>query len=888
VVQGTVSGDASAIVTLGNDSWLRSQDAASGTFTFTDIPEGTYLLTAERAGYSFGPAHKVVVRADADCANISFTGRALKTPGIYAFRWRERDLLRSGTERASLIEAGAASQSFLAKSASLLDSPKDRSQIINAASSAELDLAAQYKVQLDSSELPWSSEYSQRLLETFSGMWASLEGKPSVWILTEEHLNKDIEFTESDEEIRVRISAEAFRYAQMGPAPRAGEKGEVLSFRLSTALIRFASRNGRNRGVIESVLINQFGVHVYDDPVMAAGLAATTTRESSASFQRFSGEELIAITAALANLPRINALLDQSLAIVRRANGVPNPNLPDSLAVIPYSGLRRNQAPTMPYLEYNREAFRIAQDADSVFETPTFNSLHPSLEPLLLGTLAAYGGIVWDRSPSSTSLREEWMTLGGWAINLLTQQWRSTDPTQVGSMLPYGVPLYNPQGDFATSLAQYISAPNELAFRSPSRFEFIRTKVMHGLRYVRTFRDDLKVPVYNLRPDLSLPGKVKEASIVIKGGRNETKRYRLNIKLQGSDPMLHGANFATAWLRLVPKSSSPTPTGQRDLMMFLYPVNPDPTYGASLELAASGEIPKFIAGGYYELRYIAMADIVGNVRFQYNDVGLGFFVDNDETPPEPAKLVKGSTTIAITETEVEGARVPAFRVQFRATNPERLVGIGISIDGMRGTTGNYVSRSAWDYAIAGDQVTMTIPVSPHIRSDEYGISWIRLQSEERDEVFYFSRNIETNDSPYELMPLVTVTNTNEDTTKPVVNLNRIKVESIPENPEAPNGATSMVVTMYAKDDLAGLCNITFCLRSPLDRVSCYNPYIESAYSPRPTGTSNYEEHKTYIRLPAGSVGGIWGIDYIYTFDKVGNREDHALSEIVKVPVENNM
>jgi hypothetical protein len=830
----------------------------------------------------------VVVRADGNCPDISFTGRALKTPGVYAFRWRERELLRSGTEQASLIAANTADQPLVAKSASLLDSANDGNQIIKAASSPELELAAQYKVRLDSSELTWSNEYSQRLLESFSGMWTSLEVKPSVWTLTEEHLNKDIEFTESDQEIRVRISAGAFRYAQLGPAPRPGEKGEVLSFRLSAALIRFASRNGRNRGVIESVLMNQFGVYVYDDPVMAAGLAATTTRESTAAFQRFSGEELIAITSALANLPRMNALLHHALAIVRRANGVPNPTLPDSLAVIPYSGLRKNQATTMPYLEYNREAFRIAQDADSIFETPTFNSLHPSLEPLLLGTLAAYGEIVWYHSPSGSSLREEWTNLGGWAANLFTQEWTSTDPTQVGSMLPYGVRLYSPQGDFATSLAQYISAPNELAFRSPSRFEFIRTRVMHGLRYVRTFRDDLKVPVYNLRPDLSLPGKVKEASIVIKGERNETKKYQLNIKLQGTDPMLHGANFATAWLRLVPKSSSPTPKGERDLRMHFYPVNPDPTYGASLELVARGELPKFIAGGYYELRYIGIADIVGNVRFQYNDVGLGFFVDNDETPPEPAKLVKGSTTLAVTETEVEGARVPAFKVQFRATNPERLLGVGISIDGMRGNTVNYVSRNAWDYAVAGDQVTMTIPVSPHIRSDEYGISWIRLQSVEGDEVFYFSRNIETNDSSYELIPLVTVTNTNEDTTRPVINLNRIKVESTPENPEAPNGATSMVVTMYGKDELAGLSDLIFCLRSPLDRVSCYGPEIRSSRSVLPTGTPDYEELKTYIRLPAGSVGGIWGIDYIYLFDKVGNREDHALSEIVKVPVENKM
>lgn len=881
-VTGSVSSDTTAVVTLGNDNWLKSQEVTTGGFSFADVPEGTYLLTAERAGYSFGPGHTVVVRRGGACKGISFVGKSLMAPGFYAYQWRQQDVLRNGRERVTPLQTTTTGKATMSSVAAA----SDGSYTIS--SGAALALSAKYNVTLDSKELTWSPEHAQRLLIGFSGLLRRFDGKRSVWILTNEFLNKDIEFTESDESVKVRVSADAFHYAASEPTVAQGGKGDLGSFRLSAAILRFLSKNGRDQAIIRQILMQEFYVLVKDSPLEAERLAHDTTGEKASAFQLFTGEELIEVTSAFATLPRSAPLLGMPVAIVRRANGVPHPSVRDSHAVIPQSGLRRDKPPTGEvYLEFTQTAFRLIGDSGQALKKYYDQStLQPSLEPLLLGTLAAYAGLVWDRGPHQ-ALVNDWIALGGWTKDGEISGWRTADPTQVGLMLPYGGISYNPAGDFATSLAQYIAAPQELAFRSPARYEFMRSNLMRGLTYARVFRDDLKIPIYNTRPDLSLPGEVKEASIVIQGAPTETKYLRADLKLEGTDPMVSGATVGWMDFALLVDNADGSRSEALRVSVQLRTVNPDPTYHASLQLQARMQLSNSLPKGYYELKQLTLKDGAGNTRIQNNDFGFGFYLDNDLPMKKPASLVPGTTTLDLIEVEHEGITAPAFKVRFRVAEVTRLKCVWFSVMGLRKTIGSFNTFNSLDFTVEGDVVTMILPVTPHIQSGEYGLSSLRLDSEEQRQHVDFVRGDSSESDADNYMPIVTVTNDDEDVTKPMVDLNNIRVEASPSDPRNPNGETGILITMRSKDDLSGIASMSFCVRDPLDRVICNGVYIPSERSILSGGTTEWVDIKAPMHLFAGSVGGTWGLDFISIRDKAGNSEMYRLSEIVKIPVKNN-
>jgi hypothetical protein len=136
------------------------------------------------------------------------------------------------------------------------------------------------------------------------------------------------------------------------------------------------------------------------------------------------------------------------------------------------------------------------------------------------------------------------------------------------------------------------------------------------------------------------------------------------------------------------------------------------------------------------------------------------------------------------------------------------------------------------------------------------------------------------------MPLVEYENSNGDVTPPEVDLNSIRVTAQTLAPERPNGATRVVVNVKAKDDLAGLQHLTFCLRSPLDRVQCSYFNLDLKTEMLPDGTTEIKDYQAALVLPAGSAPGDWGVDRIIATDRVGNTAQHELTEIVKFIVDN--
>lgn len=864
-VAGTVSGGGSVTVTLANDSFVEAQDVVSGSFAFGHVPPGEYRLFAEGDGASFGPTHTVVVRTDGDCKGISLVAQELPKTEAFAFRWRQQDALTSGLEQYTKVSLGRSAANLISPP---LNQTVQESRSLQ--SSAADKLESRYQISLESKELKWGSEHAERLLQALDGLWSlqydeSPVDKPSSWVLTPEYLPNDIEILNVNGALQVRISSETFRYAALTPAVLDGVRGQFFSERLTLAALRFLSGDGRDRGAIEQILVQKFAVSVVNDLNAACGLTYQTTRECDEAFQLFSSDELLQIAAAFAQLPPSGEQREM-LVLMRRKNGVRHPGGLDKAKIIPYTNKKLT-----PYFEFSREAF-LAMDSAGMR-----NPVQPIKEILLPGVIAAHASFLWDRVLVD-QLKEAWITQTEWRLDPATGAWTNDNPTEVGASLPVGVVDSGPKGDFATSVTKYLVAPEELKFRSPRRFEFLKLYIMHGLRYTRKFREDLKFPVLNLRPDFAYPGKIKEAEVVISGAAESHKNMRMKITLEGNDPMEHGASMT--YLTLRHKLS------REQIYVVLYPERPDPVYGTSLVLKANQSISKYQQAGFYEVASIVIVDTVGNVTVQKpNSVGLKFFLNNTAVPPEPAELEPGSVKLSISETIAYGTTVPMFTTEFKVKNPEALESVFDSLINLNTPRERLMTNTI--PRLAGNTVRISRPVSPFIPSDLYGVSGIELRSAAQGIEYKFSLDALMSGGRYLPMPLVEYENSNGDVTAPELDLNSLSVSAQTLAPDKPNGATKVVVKMKAKDDLSGLRLASYCLRSPLDRLHCGAFDLQLQTDVLPDGTTEFKEYRGEMYLPAGSAPGEWGVDQVYAVDKVGNGVTHRLSEIVKFIVDNS-
>jgi hypothetical protein len=862
-IRGVIAGAGNTLVTLANDSWIRSANASSGGFVFEDVPEGTYNLVAESAGASFGPAHKVVVQEGTSCDVITLTRRELPSDVDFAFRWTKQDALVSGLEQSTKVDkAGSDSAMSVASSSA---------SIISTEAAVTDDLQNRYNISLVSSDLPWTSEYAERLRVSLGNLWSVYLDAPvkkrSLWILTKDYLQNDIEIVEEDEAIKVRVTEEAFRYAALTPTEIDGVRGNFFSERLLLALARFLSRNGQDRAVLTQIFSYRFRIQIIDNLWQVDDITRGTTKESEASFQLFTGEELLKLAVAFAQLPKISDASSSSIKLLRRKNGDPHPIFKWFNPIISYSG----PAQQMPYIEIARDAF--LPPSRDFLKDPT----QTGKEIFMSGIVAAMAGIMWDRNLSQ-ELRDAWIAENDWSYVAGEQRWTNTNPTEVGTMLTVGVKHYDPQSDFSTSVAKYLINPEELKLRSAKRFEFLKLYVMHGMRYVTKFREDLKFKVFNLRPDFSYPGKIKSISVVVTGKQPDLKA-NLYITLEGTDPMEHGAKYALVYLR--------HRATQDTFVLSANAVNPDPDYGTALTLSGSNDIPRGQEGGDYDLISVSLTDGVDNTRYQFSDTVKFKLRLKDPPPlPDPAALIPGSLNLTVSNSTFEGVQVPTFEVDYEVTNPEQLLVPLHYLASTSDTMGAPNSRSTVERN--GSRVHVSMAMSPYLPSGMYGIYQMLLISTFKGLQYNFAI---ADDSPgFSRMPLVELESSNGDVKPPELDLNAIQISAAPVNPDKLNGATNVRIKLRSRDLKSGISEILYCLRSPLDRLSCAS--VGRGRSDLDRGilpdndTRDWTEYSGTIKLPAGSAPGTWGVDYVTLRDRVGNIDIHRFTEPVKFIVEN--
>ena len=208
----------------------------------------------------------------------------------YTFHW-EIDQTLDGAEEATLIEPVKVVLS---------------GQAVEVAShSASLFLSKSTRF----TDNAWSAEQAHDLLQTFESIpqktndpyKAELTVQPSVWRISQRHIENDIEIKIVNGQRVVTVAEAAFCLRQSVDGRNRRSSRTFLFQRLHRAVVRFATDNGASRQALEHILLERYGISLQVD---YRELTRNTTQEGASRFMSFKDEELLAIISMLEEFPK--------------------------------------------------------------------------------------------------------------------------------------------------------------------------------------------------------------------------------------------------------------------------------------------------------------------------------------------------------------------------------------------------------------------------------------------------------------------------------------------------------------------------------------------------------------------------------------------------------
>ena len=298
--------DVEVLLTCGSGVLERTVPGPDGGFDFTGLPDGDYVVTVRKTGYRGPPARRF--RLEGGVITSPRPGEidreyvlAPLDPHTFVYHWEE-DQSTSGYDYSAHVNQPLEVE-FLDESVEVSDS------------SSAIRLNHDYDILLvDSESGTWTQEHAYRLLETMRAIPQDDELYPdynsrgaSKWLLTSEHVHKDIRITGGDvfAERTVLISEEAFVNASPKIALIEGKRGKYYSQRLHHALVRFVTDNGRHEESYEKILQERFGVTTrVTRHTTYRELTAYTTGDDASRFQKFHSEEIVQLINTLEEMPR--------------------------------------------------------------------------------------------------------------------------------------------------------------------------------------------------------------------------------------------------------------------------------------------------------------------------------------------------------------------------------------------------------------------------------------------------------------------------------------------------------------------------------------------------------------------------------------------------------
>lgn len=835
---GLQEGDKAAL-SIASDTYLASLPVSSnGTYVFENVPQGRHSVKAEATGYNIIEALTVIIGEDgsvmpAEPLKIPIT-KMSDDPSKWLFEWKEDDS-PSGYTTTSNVNKPAEIE-FLGKMIVPADVPSFGI------------LENNYHVVLANDGKEWTQEYAYRMVETFKTLPIDYNNaKPAKFTLTSDHLTDDITVTDLGEGYEVSISEDVFYYANPFLVKLDGVRGRLFSKRLHHALANFVTDFGKDAERVNAILSSRFGCKIHD--INYEELTRGITDEDASCFQQFKPAELVSIINMYEEMPEGFHKVSHLNYLIRRQDGHKHPIYPEAAAVAwPVDN---------GYIEFMENAFDGGNNQN--FET---------LRLILHEKTHFLWAFVF-----SDEIKNDWIEIGGWYPDPnASEGWSTTKDVEFVTQYAHGK---NPNEDMAESVAFYLKGPEKLRSRSIEKYEFIRDRIMHGVRYISTVPDHLSFEVLNLWPDYDYPGKIKRVNVTVDGEADADKTVTMEIEINHIEGYEDGASHA------ITRVTSPgfyDKNGKKHSQFI--DIRFEPVDGNPYILRGSNSIPQYGKMGHWTAGDIRISDMQGNERFEgRNDCVVDVYINNPNEDLEPAEYESGSLNYEISETEVDGHHCQNLKVTFKATDN---VGIGSSFariyaesEGFNtGGTGLTDQYGTYDSETHTAEVNFIIP--DYFPTANYYLPFIELCDLARTET-----RIEFSESPlHEPVKKIFITTPTPDTTHPEIDLNRIAVYAEPTHPEAPDGETKVTINFYARDDISGLGPMYYHFIDP-QGVLHGNYWFHH----RNSGTMFFDgdptvwEHYQIIHiLPQGSAPGRWGLGQMTLSDKACNEYTYNFVE----------
>ncbi len=769
---------------------------------------------------------------------LIFSGHALAQ---YTYTWKT-DTTYEGVDRATLVQP--VQVMFLHQPIQVVPH------------SASLRLMQQYSVLLGTE---WSDGQAYRLLQTFESIpqlsndpyKETLEVPSSLWQLTDQHIQNDVEIRFQDGQKIVTLSREAFTYADPLLAEIEGVRGRFFSKRLHHAVVRYVTDGGRDRDALKQILEKRYGISI--DVPDYTELTRRTTKEHAGRFGEFKNEELIALVSMFEEYPQGMLSTPGLQYLVRRLDGTPHPINPSAPAIAWV---------TEGYIEFMESAFK-GQDLDYIHRLILHEKAHFFWEHLF-----------------DDQLKQDWIELGGWYENPDDKDgWSTTKQTEFVSAYAHGV---NPNEDMAETISYYIVDPDKLRSRSPAKYEFIRDRVMHGTRYISRIREDLTFQVYNLYPDVVYPGRIIRVDIQVEGEPEEDKVITVELELhrdnsfetaQTTNIRIFNSKGTFFYLRLFPVDANGLRVNESHILRGHYALS------------------KHAAHGYWGPDQISLKDAQGNERHESQvDFGWKLYVNNplaDDTPPA---YVKNSMQLSLSQGTAEGRLVQILTARWRLFEEFGVRKLYAQLNDANAETYSRRAQEYGNYNPQTGEASVQLKIPDYFQNGTYIVNYVKMRDMALNaQGVYFTdpghglriEDVIADESP----ATIDVQTTNPDDTLPVLDLNQITIQAEPINPEEPNGETKVDIAFRIKDDISGYSSTEIYLRDP-NGVRHYFRHLDPDYykvyfTRDPAVYETY--HKTII-LPVGSIPGTWGIAEMKVFDKAYNLLRANFTEIIRFEV----
>ena len=843
ILSGLEKGD-KAILSIASGTYLASIPVSeNGTFTFANVPDGKHSVKAEATGYNVMEAMTVIVKnnsvTQSQPLKIAIT-KMSKNPDSWTFEWKEDGSPSGHTTTAHKNEP--AEIEFLGK------------MIVPADVPSFSILKEKYNIVLANDEKPWSLEYAYRMVETMKTIptYSVSSLKPAKFSLTADHLADDISVVPIEGGYEVRISEDAFYYANPFLVDLDGKRGRLFSKRLHHALVNFITDFGRDLSAVNNILYMRFGCSILN--IDYTELTKPTTQEDAACFQQFKPAELVSIINMFEEFPDGFRKVPHLKYLLRRQNGHDHPLYPTAAAVA---------WPTLEngYIEFMEKAFG-------------GNSQELATQRLILHEKTHF---LWEHV-FSEEIKADWIELGGWYVDPNAPEgWSTTKTTEFVSAYAHGK---NPNEDMAESVADYVKNPAILMSRSVGKYEFIRDRIMHGVRYITTVPDHLSFEVLNLWPDYDFPGKIKRASITVDGKPEEDKLLTLEIELNDMPNIEDGASYGYT------RITSPKFLDNGELQTQFYDIQMKPIDGNNHILKGTAIISKFSKAGHWTAGDITTKDLQGNQRYEgHNDCVTDFFIDNPMEDLHAAQYESGSLNYEITDTILEGKQFRNLKITCRVKDD---VGIE-SVQARISSDAEGFSQSV-DYFGKYNPVTeiaeFNFPIKDFLPTANYYVSglFIKDLGKTYTEVWF------SESSQHEPVKKIFIQTSNPDTLHAEIDLNRIYVYAEPTHPEAPDGETKVTINFYARDNISGFGQCQYYFIDPQGvRHGNYYYYHRNHNTEFFDGDPTVWEHYQIVHiLPRGSVPGRWGLASINVRDKAFNEYTYNFLETLIFEPDNDM